>query len=232
MENPEHLIGSLKSVRHFQKLSIADLTAIVTAGRMCRAPAGAQISVEGEPCAGMFVLLRGLVHLCKTGPQGQTNIMAVIQPVIMFNEITVLDGGPNPVTAIAVKDCLLWHIGYEAFQRLLERIPQVGLSLLRVLAARNRQMVAHYENLSFHSVVARVARLLLELSDEGGRTIHRRDCSIEEMASRAATVPEAVSRSLSVMKCSGAIAVSRTEIQVVSVEKLAELAQVGPLLAE
>jgi len=56
-------------------------------------------------------LLSGRVHLCKLGPNGQQQIMAVIEPVIMFNEITVLDGGPNPTMALAVEDCVTWNIG-------------------------------------------------------------------------------------------------------------------------
>jgi len=180
----------------------------------------------------MFVLMRGMVHLCKIGPEGQVNIMAVVEPIIMFNEITVLDGGPNPVTAIAVKDCVVWQIGYEAFQGLLDKIPQVGLSLLRVLARRNRQMIAQYEDLSFRSVIARTAKLLLDLSDYGRHPIDRRTCSINEMASRIATVPEAISRSLNLIKQRGVIRVSRTEIEVLSVEELANLAQLGPLLAQ
>ena len=227
MEDLDSLIGRVKTVRHFRDLSLGDLRSIVTSGQLHRFKAGSLIAAEGEACAGMFVLIRGLVHICKTGPQGQVNIMSVIEPVIMFNEITVLDGEPNPATAIAVRDCLVWQIGYEAFQALLETIPQVGLSLLRVLARRNRQMIAHYEDLSFRSVVARTAKLLLDLSDYGRRTIQRHDCSIEEMASRAATVPEAISRSLAAIKTAGAVRVSRTEIAVTSVEKLAGLAQIG-----
>ena len=83
METPESLIKSLRSVRHFQKLSAADVAAIVTAGRLHRFPAGAQIFAEGEPCAGMFVLLEGRVHLRKLGPQGQESILAVVEPVIL-----------------------------------------------------------------------------------------------------------------------------------------------------
>jgi CRP-like cAMP-binding protein len=232
MENQEKLVESLRSVRHFHSLNLADLTTIVTAGRVRRFRAGEMIFTEADPCAGMFVLVRGMVHLCKSSPQGQVNIMSVIEPVIMFNEITVLDGGPNPTTAMAVKDCLVWQIGHHAFQGLLEKIPQVGLSLLRVLATRNRQMIAHYEDLSFRSVVARTSKLLLDLSDYGRRSIDRRHCSIEEMASRIATVPEAISRSLNAIKNAGAVRVNRTEIEVLSIEKLVELAQIGPKLGD
>ncbi len=232
MENSSDLVNSLKTVKHFRNLSLGELGLIVTAGTVRRFRAGATIFNEGEPCAGMFVLIRGMVHLCKISPQGQINIMAVVEPVIMFNEITVLDGGPNPATAVAVKDCFVWQIGYESFQALLEKIPQVGLSLLRVLARRNRQMIAQYEDLSFRSVIARTAKLLLDLSDYGHHPIDRHARSINEMASRIATVPEAISRSLNLIKQKGSIRVSRMEIEVLSAEELATLAQVGPQLAQ
>ncbi len=232
MDDSPNLLESIRTVRHFHNLNLGQLTTIVSAGRVRRFRAGETIFTETDPSSGMFVLIRGMVHLCKTGPQGQMNIMSVIEPVIMFNEITALDGGVNPTSAIAVKDCLVWQIGYEAFQKLLETIPQVGLSLLRVLATRNRQMIAHYEDLSFRSVVARTSKLLLDLSAYGRHSIDRRQCSIEEMAARIATVPEAISRSLNAIKNTGAIRVSRTEIVVSSSEKLAELAQIGPELGE
>jgi CRP-like cAMP-binding protein len=227
MENTPNLVESLKSVRHFRNLGLPELTMVVTAGEVRRLKATTFIFHENDPCAGMFVLLKGRVHLCKLGPQGQVNIMAVIEPVIMFNEVAVLDGGPNPLSAIAVENSIAWHVSHASFQVLLERIPQVGLSLLRVLARRNREMIAHYEDLSFRSVMARTAKMLLDLSDNGRRTINRRDCSIEEMAARVATVPEAISRSLNAIKNSGIIRLSRTEISVLSCARLAELAHIG-----
>ena len=227
MENLPNLIESLKTVRHFRNLGLAELHTIVTSGQIRTIQANAVIFTEGEPCAGMFVLMKGLVHLKKLGPQGQVNIMAVIEPIIMFNEVAVLDGGLNPLTAIAIQQSIVWQISHESFQALIERIPQVGLSLLRVLARRNREMITHYEDLSFRSVIARTAKLLLDLSDDGRHTINRRNCSIEEMASRVATVPEAISRSLNVIKSSGTILVCRTEITILSSGKLAELALIG-----
>jgi CRP-like cAMP-binding protein len=232
MDSISDLVGRLKTVKHFRNLSPADLLAIASAGKVRHFGTGQTAFCEGNPCSGMFVLIHGKIHLCKFGPQGQVNIMGIIEPVIMFNEVAVLDGGPNPLTAIVVENCLVWQIGYEAFQKLLEQIPQVGTSLLCVLARRNREMILRYEDLSFRSVIARTSKLLLDLSDHGRKPINRQSCSIEQMASRIATVPEAISRSLSVIQKSGAVRVSRTEIAVTSVEKLASLAQIGLQLGD
>ncbi len=221
------LIMQLASVPHFRGMPESSLSEIILAGQVQRYPAGCVIFTQDEPSAGMFVLITGQIHLCKLGPQGQQNIMAVINPVIMFNEVSVLDGGPNPATAIALQESVAWQIGAAAFQTLLQKYPQMGLGLLRVLAARNRLLIAHYEDLSFRSVLGRCAKLLLDLSRYGALPIDRREHSIQEMAGRIATAPEVISRSLNSFKSSGMIITTRAVIEVRQPARLAELAQVG-----
>jgi CRP/FNR family transcriptional regulator len=219
------LIAQLQRVEHFRRLPEADVRAIVTAGRVRRFDAGELIFLEGAPCAGMFVLLSGQVHLRKVGPQGQESILAVIEPVIMFNEVAVLDGGPNLTTAVAAQGCTAWQIGCANFQALLARYPMIGLGLLRVLAARNRTLVSQYEDLSFRTVQARAAKLLLDLSDAGAQLIDRRKHPNHELAARIATVPEAFSRALNAFKRNGCITCTRSAIAVHCIENLAALAE-------
>jgi len=219
------LIAQLQQVEHFKRLPEADARAIVTAGRVRHFAAGETIFAEGAPCAGMFVLLTGQVHLRKLGPQGQESILAVIEPVIMFNEVAVLDGGPNLTTAAAAQDCMVWQIGCDSFQALLARYPMIGLGLLRILARRNRFLVSQVEDLSFRTVQARAAKLLLDLSDCGAQPIDRRKHPNHELAARIATVPEAFSRALNTFKRTGCITSTRSALAVHCSEDLAALAE-------
>jgi CRP/FNR family transcriptional regulator len=225
MDELRQLAERLRQVQHFKHFSITDLTAIVSMGQVRHFRTGETIFQEGEPCSGMYVLLRGEVHLRKMGPLGQTNILSIIKPVIMFNEVAVLDGGTNPLSAEAVEDCLIWQISYESFQVLLQRYPDMGLGLLKVLAKRNRQMLERYEDLSFRSVHARMAKLLLDLSKNGTRKIERNQHPISEMAARIASVREAISRCLQTFKSRGLIQYDRTEISVLDPQSLAKLGQ-------
>jgi CRP/FNR family cyclic AMP-dependent transcriptional regulator len=222
----DDLAHSLGRVRHFRGLPAAALQAIVSAGQVKRFSVGEMIFQEGEPCAGMFVLLSGRVHLCKMGQRGQQQIMAIIEPVIMFNEVAVLDGGKNPVMALAVDNCLTWTITCAAFQTLLSVYPQVGLGLLPVLAARNRALLSRFEDMSYRSVLARTAKLLLNLSDDGNRVIIRREHSVDEMSERIGTVREPVSRALRTLCEGGIIACTRATITVCNREALAEQAHI------
>lgn len=220
------LAEQLRQVNHFKNLPLADVIQIVAAGQVLRFAKGATLFTEGDPCAGMHVLLRGQIELRKTGPEGQVSILNTIQPVIMFNEVPVLDGGPNPVSALAVEDALIWRVQCERFQVLLERYPQVARGLLGVLAHRNRVMLSHYSDLSFRSVTARVAKHILALSGDGARPVSRAEHSVRKLAAQVVTTPEAVSRALKLLGEKKALAVSRQTIVVLDVARLQELAQI------
>lgn len=230
MDDLNYLVETLRSFHYFAHFAEEDLRVIVAGGQVRHFLAGETIFFEADPCAGMYVLVQGQVHVCKTGPEGQVNIMAVVTPVMLINEVVVLDGGPNPVTAVAVRDCQLWQISHNSFQGLLKRYPEMGLGLLGILAARNREMLTRYEDVSFRSVLARAAKLLLDLSRYGQQPINRHEHSITEMASRIACVPEAISRSLNTFKLQGLIKSSRTAILITRPAELARLAQIEPQL--
>ena len=227
MININSMLENLRTVRQFQALSDENLKEIISSGQIRNYVTGEIIFMQDEPCAGMFVLIKGRVNLCKLGPQGQQNILATIDPVIMFNEVPVLDQGPNPVTAIATQKSMVWQIQCDAFQNLLKRFPEVGLSLLRVLAARNRRLIEHYEDLSYRNVESRVAKLLLDLSDNGAKVIIRREHPIEEMASLIATVAPVISRAINSFKLQGLINTSRSTIVIEKPKELARNRQAG-----
>lgn len=232
MDETHRLAESLRSVNHFQHLSLPEVIQVVAAGRVQRFQAEEMMFFEGQPGAGMHVLISGLVHLCKIGPQGQVNIIKVVRPISTFNEVTVLDGSENPVCAQTALDSMIWRIHYEPFQKLLLGHPEIAVALLKILATRNRQLIAHYADLSFRPVQARMAKLLLELSDNGQRSIQRNEHSISRMAARIASVPEAVSRSLGELARRGLIYSTRSEIRILNAKAMGEAAQMDALFLE
>jgi CRP/FNR family transcriptional regulator, cyclic AMP receptor protein len=228
----DSLVKRLGNVPHFQGMSKSALREIVFSGQVLEYPAATMIFHEGDPCAGLYVLLVGKVYLHKLGVQGQETLIAVINPVIMFNEASVLDKGPNPVTAVAVQESVVWQVDCERYHVLMRRYPEVATGLLQVMAARNRLMLAHLEDLISRPVLARAAKVVLDLSQGGKVSINRRSHSNIEMATRVATTHEAISRSLKSLQDMGVITCTRSKIQVHNPEELAEVAQISPLMFE
>lgn len=214
-------------VPQFRNIPIEEVVSIIRMGDLRNYSQGETIFHEEEECAGMFVLIKGKVILHKLGPEGQEGVINALEPVIMFNEVATLDGGSNPVSAVAMADCRLWHISRENMQALILQYPQIGLSLLGVLALRNRQLVNYYSDLSFRSVHARLAKHLLDLSHQGAQPIDRKQNPIRLMAARIITTPEAISRTLRTFSSTGLIQYNRLEIQISDLEGLNEAAQLN-----
>ena len=225
--NLESLLDRLGSVPHFKGLPKSALKDIVYAGQVLSFSEGAVIFREGDPSSGLFVLHKGQVHLCKIGIHGHETIVARIKPVIMFNEVPTIDGGPNPVSAIAVQDCVIWQVNFERYQMLMERYPELGTGLLRVLAARNRLLFSRYEDLLSRPVLARAAKMILDLSAMGEKQINRAEYPNQKIAALAATVPEAISRSIRTLREMELIDSTCAKITVRSPNRLAEIAQLG-----
>ena len=215
----------LSSVSFFKNLGPADLVRIINSGQLKRYKKDKYIYYKDDPSAGMYVLFTGKVHLCNYGCDGQSQIFSTIEPVTMFNEVTAIDGGPNPATAIAVKDCLTWNIGYEDFENLVRKYPDpvLGLAMMRVLAGRTRELIDLCGDLTFKTVVSRCAKLILELSENGAKSIQRHEFPLADLSALLATAPESVSRSLSWLDKQGLIKTDRTHISVLKTDELLEI---------
>jgi len=222
----ENLVQSLANVPHFQGLPISAIKDIVYAGNINHHKAGKILFHEGAPCGGLFVLFKGHIHLYKLGIQGQESIITSIKPVIMFNEVPVLDGGSNTVSALAVQDCVTWCISSENFHQLMRQYPELGTGLLMTMAHRNRLLFNRYEDLFSRPVIARVAKVIIYLSEDGQVPINRYRFNNQKFAAMAATVPEAISRSIKAIKNEGVIDVTRGELTVLSLNQLYEIAMI------
>lgn len=216
----------------FKGMPRSSIIDIIYAGQVQNISIDVPLFREGDSAAGLFVLLEGQVRLMKTGLQGIESIIYILKPVVMFNETTVVDGKPNPVTAIADEDCKVWQITPNRFQMLLRRYPEIGLGLLCILAERNRVLLTRYEDLMSRSVLARTAKLLYTLNQGEDTPINRYEHPNNRIAAMAATVPEAVSRSLKILKKEGIIECSRAQIRIISREKLSCYAQIEPIFLE
>jgi len=216
----------LQGIEHFNNIPLNEVEGIIRAGCIRSFEKDQTIFSEEEFCSGMFVLLHGQVQLCKISLQGQISILSVINPIIMFNEVSALDGGLNPVTAVASQDSIIWQISSEKLQDLIIQYPRIGLGLLRVLSSRNRKLISLFQDLSFRPLLSRTAKLLLEISEQGKLKINRKDNPNYHLASRLSTVPEAFSRCLKIFRQKNLITSDTHKIEILDVNHLRQIGMV------
>jgi CRP-like cAMP-binding protein len=151
----------LSAVPYFSKLTSEQRTRVLGAARHIRADAGQTLFVEGEPCSGLFVIVRGLVKLFKTSVDGKEQVLRHMSAGDTFNEVPVFDGSQNPVSAAAVEPSDVIVLSRETMLGILREYPDVAEAVVQVFASRLRHLVAS-SRISFRQVTARVARIVLQ----------------------------------------------------------------------
>ena len=151
----------LRRVPYFAGLSDDVLAALAAVTIQRQFTRGQLIFEEGETCAGLYIVAAGEVKVFKLSPQGREQVIRQLGPGSTFNEVPVLDGGPNPASTAAVTDATVCVIARDEIKRLAQTYPTLAWALIESTARHARHLVMMVEDLSLRSVKARLARLLL-----------------------------------------------------------------------
>lgn len=217
----------LRRVPYFANLTAATLGALASVAVERAYARGQVVFLEGEPCAGLHIVAAGEIKVFKLSPQGREQILHYFGAGDTFNDVAVLDGGPNPASAAAVTGATLWVIARAEIRRLAQSQPELAWALIESIARRTRHLVAMVEDLSLRSVKSRLARLLLAeaLHATGAGSIDRSQMVTQaEMAARLGTVREMIGRALRDLADEGLIQFDRHRIVIVDRERLASVA--------
>jgi CRP-like cAMP-binding protein len=215
----------IRSNPYFAGLSPAELDLIKDHIFETKAERGEMILLEGELADALYFVISGVVKVFKTSTDGKEQILQIIRPGVSFNDVPVFDGGPNPASARAMGPVVLYGIRKGELEIILRNHPQLALNVSRVLSQELRHLVALVEDLSFRTVHARVAKILLEYAEDGADSRPR--LTQQEMAAMAGTAREMIGRSLKALEDDGAIKLDRHRIIIVNKETLKEMAGGG-----
>ena len=204
-----------RQVAFLQSATIHALGAIAEAATLRTYPRGECIFMEGEPTAGLFLVQSGIVKICRYSKDGREHILHFFQHGDTFNDVSVLDGGPNPATAIAHTDAALWHIARQSLHDIVTHDPELAWAMIGNLAGRARMLVSTVQNLAMRTVRSRLAKLLLEQAEASERGESPTPLTQEEMAHHLGTVREVVGRTLRALATDGLIEMQRQQIAIV-----------------
>ena len=215
-----------QSVPYLSGLSEEIIQTLAMIASRHRYGAGTLIFTEGDPVAGLCLIEEGTVKICRHSKEGREQTLNLFNRGDTFNDVAALDGGPNPATAIAFTDVVLWRSARADLQQVTNRYPTLAWALIESIARRTRYLVGLVQDLSLRSVKSRLAKLLLDQATaaEGGNAPPM--LTQEEMASRLGTVREVVGRALRSLVAAGIIEFNRHQIVVLDADRLAEEAEI------
>jgi CRP/FNR family transcriptional regulator len=182
------------------------------------------ILLEGEPCAGLYIVESGWLKAVKIGIDGREQVLQTLGPGEVFNAVSVFTGVPNQASVTALETSQVWMVRREVLLSMMDNHPGLARQVVTDLAGRVMYLVRMVEDLSLRSVEARLARLLLEQAQ--GEVVQRRRWATQsEMAARLGTVPDVVNRALRKLAEAGMIHFDRQQIRILDKEGLTVVAQ-------
>jgi CRP/FNR family transcriptional regulator len=210
---------SFSSVPYFADLDIEVLEAIAEAAIRRTYQADQVVLLEGESCAGLYVVESGWLKAVKISAEGREQALRLIGPGEAFNEIGVFADTDNPATVIALERAAVWVIHRDVMRSLLEDYPDITSAVIQNLARRVFHLATLVEDLSLRTVEARLAHNLLEHSESG--TVRREHWATQaQMAARLGTVLDVLNRALHRLAEEGLIDVERHRIRILDREGL------------
>jgi len=222
----DETVLSLSTVPAFAGLAPALLEAVAQAAIARDFAAGQVVFLQGEPCAGLYIVHSGWLRSLMISPTGRQQVVRLVGAGESFNELSVFAGGVNKVTVEALEPSHVWIVPRDLLLRLLDQHPALGRVIIQNMAHRIQHLMSLVEDLSLLSVEARLARLLLKQAS-GDVILRRRWATQAEMASRLGTVPDVLNRALRSLVDEGLIALDRHQIQILNRSGLEAKAQFG-----
>jgi CRP-like cAMP-binding protein len=215
----------LRQIPYFRSLPQTALQTLATSLRERRYQPGDVIFRKGDRSEGLGVVLRGRVRTMTTSAEGREQVLKVFGPGRTFADIPVFDDESQPADAMAMSESIVVFIPQGDLLDCLRQHPDAAIEVIRLFASRLRAYKQVVEDLSLRTVVARVARLLVDRA-RGAQTLVEESPSSspkytqDEIAAMVGSVREVVQRMLKTLEHAGLIQMARGRIQIIDLDAL------------
>ena len=221
---PTEKLRYLSELAVFQDLSPREMQELNRVTTMSTVQRGRVFYRPEEPGEVMFIIKEGRVQLYRISPEGKKLVITTLGPHTLFGEMALLGTKMHNTFAEAIDDCLICVMSRTDLERLILNKPQVALRILEITGKRLREAEERLENMAFKGIPARLASLLLRLSEEQGST-DITGLTHQDLAESVGTYRETATQVLNDLKSQGLIEIGRKRITLLDLERLTEVAE-------
>jgi CRP/FNR family cyclic AMP-dependent transcriptional regulator len=221
----ETKLNYLANIEVFQDLSLNELAEMDRQITMATCNPGKIFYMPEDSGEVLFLLKKGRVQLYRISPNGKKLIVATLGPGAIFGEMSLVGQGMHNTFAESVDDCLLCVMSRADVERLMREKPQVAFRFVEALGDRVTQLESSLEEIAFKSIPARLASLLLRLSNEQGGNDVVKGYTHQDLGEMLGTYRETITQTLNDFKAGGLIEIGRKKITLLNPDSLEDLAE-------
>jgi len=183
---------------------------------------------EGDSSDWFYIVKKGKVKITKLSQEGKEIILEVISPMEFFGGIAVLRGFPYPANAVAMEDTEVLKISRKDLLSLLDRFPDLMYCMAMNIGDRIKGSHETLKSIALEKVEARIASLLLKLSDKAGEKVPEgvlinMKLTKQDIAEMVGTTVETSIRTMSKLTKAGIVSIKAGNILIRDPDKLKSL---------
>jgi len=215
----------LYRIKLFENFTEEELDEVIPLFRTRRYVKGQQIVEKGEPGDTLYIVGKGQLKVVLTEDYEKEVILSLLEEGDFFGEMAILEQKPRSAHVLALKAGVLYELNQEDFRNFILAKPHAMLNIISRLSERLRKSSMVISDLTLLDVYGRVARFLLELSEEGGEateegTLIKTPPSQQHMASRLGTSRETINRVINDFIRRGILKKNKRQLVITSPAKL------------
>lgn len=200
----------------------AELDALLRPEACMHLPAGTRLFAETQPCRGFPLVIAGSIRVVKAAASGRELLLYRVEPgdSCIISSSCLLGHTPYTARGETESDVTLLVLPIPLFERLLAENRGFRDFVFHLFADRIAELMELVEEVAFHRLDQRLARLLLARGDD----IH---ATHQALAEELGSVREIVSRLLKGFAAQGLLSLGREHILVKDRSGLQLLAEKG-----
>lgn len=177
----------------------------------------------------VYVLIRGRVKLYGSSTEGRDVLLWFSIAGEIFGMAECLQGGPRQVYALAAEPSEILCIARAQFQEWLNDQPEIAFRLMKILAARMRELGQRFLSLANGNIQMEIAQLLIRLGASYGRLAGQHvhmgiPLTEQDIADMVGSSRQGVSTCLAKMKREGTIDIAKHFMVIKKQEDLHQIA--------
>ena len=204
-------MGCVSSSPLFAGLPFAAARELAATATQRRFPDRQLIFRQGDPVRRVYVIGYGTVKITHLTQSGDEVILRLERSGGAIDDLDFTCEQIHGTGASAIHDCCILAWSTETFRSIAETYPAIERNITRILQRRLRMLENAICDLGTARVPQRLARLLLQLSQQDGLNFDSIGLSREELAQMVGTSTFVVSRFLSEWSEHGVVHVTRQE---------------------
>ncbi len=170
----------------------------------------------------LYILKKGGVRLYRLSRDGREVTLGVLEKGDVFGTLPLFGALSRSTYAEAASEAVICKISETQLAELIERHPDIGIRLLRIVGERLASAEEQIEDLAFRSAEQRIARAIVKLLEGSKRA--KLTVSHEQIARNAGVARETVTKVLGGMERHGWIKTGYRSLRVLDSAPISERA--------